>query len=168
MCPHSFCACVALRWADPPSKESYQLSLKIRSARLIMTGNRPQGLIRQCRRGRCRILMMPSFRAAVPRISLRRNPKTVTVLFLWVVLSDDRTGLSFVYAAGPRQRSLSWVRVPWDSLPYFTVTDFRLTFSPPPTTPRVTVEIFGPAYTRVFYCPAEHFINTENIAFCCQ
>jgi hypothetical protein len=31
------------------------------------------------------------------------------------VLSDERTGLSFVYAAGPRQRSLSWVRVPLDS-----------------------------------------------------
>jgi hypothetical protein len=28
---------------------------------------------------------------------------TVTVLFLWDVLSDDRTGLSFVYAAGPHQ-----------------------------------------------------------------
>jgi hypothetical protein len=40
---------------------------------------------------------------------------TVTVLFLWGVLSDERTGLSFVYAAGPRQRSLSRVRVPWHS-----------------------------------------------------
>jgi positive regulator of sigma E activity len=40
--------------------------------------------------------------------------------FLWVVLSDERTGLSFVYAAGPCQRSLSWVRVPWYSRPYFT------------------------------------------------
>jgi hypothetical protein len=31
------------------------------------------------------------------------------------VLSDERTGLTFVYAAGTRQRSLSWVRVPLDS-----------------------------------------------------
>jgi hypothetical protein len=31
------------------------------------------------------------------------------------VLSDEKTGLSFVYAAGTRQRSLSWVRVPFDS-----------------------------------------------------
>jgi hypothetical protein len=30
-------------------------------------------------------------------------------------LSNERTGLSFVYAAGTRQRSLSWVRVPSDS-----------------------------------------------------
>jgi hypothetical protein len=30
-------------------------------------------------------------------------------------LSDEKTGLSFVYAAGPRQRSRSRVRVPWDS-----------------------------------------------------
>jgi hypothetical protein len=53
---------------------------------------------------------------------------TVTVLFLWGTLSDERTDLSFVYAAGPRQRSLSRVRVPWDSWPYFTVSDLRLPF----------------------------------------
>jgi hypothetical protein len=35
---------------------------------------------------------------------------TVTVLFLWGTLSDERTGLSFVYAAGPCQRSLSQVK----------------------------------------------------------
>jgi hypothetical protein len=67
---------------------------------------------------------------------------TVTVLFLWGALSDERTGLSFVYAAGPCQRSLSLVRVPWDSRPYFTVSDLRFPFSSPPTTPRVTVEVF--------------------------
>jgi hypothetical protein len=38
-------------------------------------------------------------------------------------LSDERTGLSFVYAAGHCQRSLSWVWVPWDSRPYFIVSD---------------------------------------------
>jgi hypothetical protein len=43
-------------------------------------------------------------------------------------LSDERTGLSFVYAAGLCQRSLSRVRVPWDSRPYFTVSDLRLPF----------------------------------------
>jgi hypothetical protein len=37
---------------------------------------------------------------------------TVTVLFLWGALSDERSGLSFVCAAGPCQRSLSRVRVP--------------------------------------------------------
>jgi hypothetical protein len=61
-------------------------------------------------------------------------------LVLWGALSDERTGLSFIiyaagprqrslsrvrvpfiYAAGPRQRSLSQVRVPWDSWPYFTL-----------------------------------------------
>jgi hypothetical protein len=35
-------------------------------------------------------------------------------------------GLSFTVAAGPRQRSHSQVRVPWDSWPYFTVSDSRL------------------------------------------
>jgi hypothetical protein len=56
--------------------------------------------------------------------------------------------MSFVYAAGPRQRSLSWVRVPLDSLPYFAVSDLRLPILSPPTTRRVTVEVFDPASTR--------------------
>jgi hypothetical protein len=45
-------------------------------------------------------------------------------LFLWGALSDERTGLSFVYAAGPRQRSLSRVRVPWISRPYILLSQF--------------------------------------------
>jgi hypothetical protein len=72
----------------------------------------------------------------------------VTVLFLWCALSDERTGLSFVYAAGLCQRSLSWVRVPWDLRPYFTVSDLRLLFASSPTTRRVTVEVFDPASIR--------------------
>jgi hypothetical protein len=40
---------------------------------------------------------------------------TITALFFVGVLSDERAGLTFVYAAGTRQRSLSWVRVPLDS-----------------------------------------------------
>jgi hypothetical protein len=74
---------------------------------------------------------------------------TVTVLFLWGTLSDERTGLSFVYADGPCQCSLSRVRVPRDSRPYFTVSDLRLPFLSPPTTRRVAVEVFDPASTRV-------------------
>jgi hypothetical protein len=35
------------------------------------------------------------------------------------------------------------------SRPHFTVSDLRLPFSPPPTTRRVTVEVFDPASTRV-------------------
>jgi hypothetical protein len=75
---------------------------------------------------------------------------TVMVLFLWGALSDVRTGLSFTTAADPRQRSHSWVRVPWDSWPYFTVSDSRLPFSSPPTTRRTTVEVFDPASTREY------------------
>jgi hypothetical protein len=75
---------------------------------------------------------------------------TVKVLFLWGTLSDERTGLSFV--AGLRQRSLSRVRVPWHLWPYFTVSDLRLPFSSPPTTLRVTMEVFDPASTRLL-CP---------------
>jgi hypothetical protein len=72
-------------------------------------------------------------------------------LALWGALSDERTGLSFLYAAGPHQCSLSRLRFPWDSWQYFTVSDLRLPFSSPPTTRRVTVEVFEPASTRVWH-----------------
>jgi hypothetical protein len=49
--------------------------------------------------------------------------------------------------SGPRQRSLSRVRFPWISQSYFTVSVLRLPFSSPPTTRRVTVEVFDPAST---------------------
>jgi hypothetical protein len=77
--------------------------------------------------------------------------------FSWGALSDERTGLSFVHAAGPCQSSLSRVRVPWGSRPYFTVSDVRLPFSSPSTTRRVTVEVLDPASTRVWR-PAEIYV----------
>jgi hypothetical protein len=51
--------------------------------------------------------------------------QTVECLLIWGALSDERTGLPFKITAGPRQRSQSWVRVPRDSWPYFTVSDSR-------------------------------------------
>jgi hypothetical protein len=48
------------------------------------------------------------------------------------------TGLFFIFAAGPCQRSG----------PYFTVSDLRLPFSSPSTTRKVTVEVFDPSSTR--------------------
>jgi hypothetical protein len=69
-------------------------------------------------------------------------------LLMWGVPSDESTGLSFTIAAGLRLRSRSGVRVPWDSWPYFTVSDSRLPFSSPPTTRRVTVVVFDPVSTR--------------------
>jgi hypothetical protein len=72
-------------------------------------------------------------------------------LVLWGALSDERTGLSFVYAAGPCQSSLSRVRVPYDSRPYFAVSKLRLPFSSPLATLRVTVEVFEPASTRIVF-----------------
>jgi hypothetical protein len=53
--------------------------------------------------------------------------QTVTGLLMWSALSDERTALSFIIAAGTRQRSHSWVRVPLVSWPYFTVSYSRLT-----------------------------------------
>jgi hypothetical protein len=73
---------------------------------------------------------------------------TVAGFLIWGALSDERTGL-FAIATGPRQRSHFRVRVPWHSWQYFTVSDSRLPFSSPPTTRRVTVEVFDPASTRV-------------------
>jgi hypothetical protein len=73
----------------------------------------------------------------------------VAGFLLWGVLSDERTGLSFAIATGPRQRSHSRVQVPCNSRQYLTVSDLRLPFSSPPTTRRVTVEVFDPASTQV-------------------
>jgi hypothetical protein len=69
----------------------------------------------------------------------------VASLLMWGFLSDERTGLTFIVAAGSRHRTHSRVRVPWDSRPYFTVSDSRLPFSSPSTTRRATVETFDPA-----------------------
>jgi hypothetical protein len=52
--------------------------------------------------------------------------QTVACFLMWGALSDERTGLPFTIAAGPRQRSHYWVRVPRDSWPSFTVSDSRL------------------------------------------
>jgi hypothetical protein len=40
--------------------------------------------------------------------------QTVAGLLMWDALSDEKTGLSFAIAVGPRQRSDSEVRDPWD------------------------------------------------------
>jgi hypothetical protein len=64
------------------------------------------------------------------------------------ILSDEKMGLLFTIGVGPRQRIHSRVGVPWDSRPYFTVSDSRLPFLSPPTTRRVTVKLFDLASTR--------------------
>jgi hypothetical protein len=58
-------------------------------------------------------------------------------------LSHERAGPSFVYATSPCQCSLSRVRVPWDSRPYFTVSELRLPCSSPPMICRVTVTLWS-------------------------
>jgi hypothetical protein len=45
---------------------------------------------------------------------------------MWGALSDERKGLPFINAAGPRQLSHSWLRVPRESWPHFTVSVSRL------------------------------------------
>jgi hypothetical protein len=51
--------------------------------------------------------------------------QTVAGLLMWGAFSDERMGLPFTIAAGPREWSHSWVRVPRNSWPYFTVSDSR-------------------------------------------
>jgi hypothetical protein len=94
---------------------------------------------------------------------------TVTVLFL---RGDERTGLCFVYDAGPRQFNLSRVRVPWDSWRYFTVSELRLPFSSPFATPPSPPPRALVLYSRgtdnaentvVLLCNADHTENTSQM-----
>jgi hypothetical protein len=90
--------------------------------------------------------------------------QTVAGLMTWGALSEKRTGLSFTIVSCPRQRSHFWVRVPWDSLPYFTVSDSRLPFSSPPTTRRATVEVFDPAsYGNFRKCKYSSWGSRKNL-----
>jgi hypothetical protein len=85
------------------------------------------------------------------------------VLVLWGALSGEKAGMSFVHAAGPRQRSVSQVRVLWDMWPYFTLSELRLPFSSPPTTRRATVKVFDPASTRVSELIQSHcYVTTDG------
>jgi hypothetical protein len=62
-------------------------------------------------------------------------------LFMWGAISDERMGLSFSNAFDPRQHSHSRVRVPWDSWPYFAVSDLmnsRINYVSPFITSRRT------------------------------
>jgi hypothetical protein len=95
---------------------------------------------------------------------------TVAGLLISGALSDERTGLSFTIAACPCQRSLSWVRVLWDSRPYFTVSDLRLPFSSPPTTRRVMVEVFDPASTLYLplYNPTARTLRKTQSLYCSE
>jgi hypothetical protein len=54
------------------------------------------------------------------------------------ILSDERMGLSFTIAAGPRQLNHSVVRVPRDSWTYFIVSDSRLP-QPKGPSPRIYI-----------------------------
>jgi hypothetical protein len=69
---------------------------------------------------------------------------------MWGALSDKRTLLPFTITADPRQRSNSWIRVLWGFWPYFTISDSILPFSSPPTTRRVTVEVFNLTSTLIY------------------
>jgi hypothetical protein len=62
--------------------------------------------------------------------------QTVAGLLMWDALSNERTGLSFKTAAGPRQRD------------HNLLSQIQNLFSSPPKTLRATVEVFDPPSTR--------------------
>jgi hypothetical protein len=76
----------------------------------------------------------------------------------WCGALSLMTGLSFTTAVGLRQHSHSWVRVPWDSWPYFTGSHLRLPFSSPSITGRATVEVFDTACTHDFISVLTSFV----------
>jgi hypothetical protein len=59
--------------------------------------------------------------------------------------------------------SLARVRVPWDSWRYFTVSDSILPFSSPPTTCRVTVEVFDPASTLLRQSVSQLYYDRRSV-----
>jgi hypothetical protein len=86
---------------------------------------------------------------------------TFALLLLCGALSDERTGLSFVYTAGPCQRSLFRIRVPWYSRPYFTVSDLRLPFSSSPTR-RIQSESQDDSTLMFYFLPLKYSVCTWN------
>jgi hypothetical protein len=90
--------------------------------------------------------------------------QTVAGLLMWSALSDERAGLPFTIAAGPRQRSHSRVRVPRDSWPYFTVSDSRLP-QPRWPGPRIYIpqEQGGPVIPRGTGFPFLHLLQLAGL-----
>jgi hypothetical protein len=105
--------------------------------------------------------------------------QTFTGLLMWGGLSDERTGLSFTVAAGPRQSSHSLVRVlsqtrdsanlegqttvfvsPRTWWPGYTSRHW-VPFSSPSTARRATVEVFEPASTRGYGASLESESGSE-------
>jgi hypothetical protein len=91
---------------------------------------------------------------------------TVTILFLWAVLSDDVRVCLLCMLLALTSRVFLGVRVPWDSWPYFTVLDSRLPLSSSPTTRGATVEVFDPASTRVIETQSQSHIVTDGRSIC--
>jgi hypothetical protein len=81
-------------------------------------------------------LMLPSTISRPVCLGINHPSGAYNQIFIYVrhfcicwcggAFSDKKTGLSFIIAAGPRQRSHYRVRVSWDSRPYFSVSDSRL------------------------------------------
>jgi hypothetical protein len=80
-------------------------------------------------------------------LGIKHSSGAYEQIFISVRNTSDSYGLDSV--GRPLWREDGSVLVPWDLRTYFPVSDLRLPFSSPPTTRRVTVEVFDPASTRV-------------------
>jgi hypothetical protein len=96
-------------------------------------------------------------------------------IFLWGVFSDERTGLSFVYAAGNFQRSLPRVRVsPWDIIKglYRILPESRYIASEP--TAQKTPFYCWNVFTESWHCngrgadriETSHVIHSQPVHWC--
>jgi hypothetical protein len=79
---------------------------------------------------------------------------------VWGVLFDERTGLSFTYAASPRQRSNSRIHVPRDSWPYVSLSGSR-----PPSNLEGQVSVFVSLGNRVTTSPGTGFPFRRHVWF---
>jgi hypothetical protein len=120
------------RWLQPPSAAG---------SRAGLPGFKSTSKSKSCydRRSVCQSVLMSSpIYGQRPAFCYRQ---TVAGLLTWGAFSDQRAGLSFTIAAGPRQRNNSRVRVPRDSWPYFIASVSRL---PQPGGPGPCIYILDP------------------------
>jgi hypothetical protein len=90
--------------------------------------------------------------------------QTFEGLLMCYALSDEGTGLPFTTAAGPLQRSRSWVRVPQGSWPHFTLSNSRLP-QPGGTGPRIYIprEQGGPVIPPGTGFPFRRFLRLVGL-----
>jgi hypothetical protein len=76
--------------------------------------------------------------------------------------SLTRGWVCLLYATGPCQRSLSQVRVPWYSRPYFTVSDLRLVLLVPTREVTGSISAWVPTKLAAVLCDSPQFLQENS------